>query len=188
MKLIVGLGNYGEQYKKTRHNAGFMAVDEIIKTHNFTVVGKKFHAIVWKGCISGVDALAIAPQTYVNKSGIAVLEATNFYKISVADILVIHDDLDLDTARLKVKLAGGNGGHNGLKDIDRLMGRDYMRLRIGIDRPNHSGEVSSYVLSDFSKAELEKINFANGFIANNLSQIINGQSERFMNDYALMLQ
>jgi PTH1 family peptidyl-tRNA hydrolase len=188
MKLIVGLGNYGEEYKKTRHNAGFMALEKIVENHNLDFSGNKLHSRIWRGKIGNHEIITIAPQTYMNKSGMAALAVSSFYKIALQDIIVIHDDLDLATARLKVKIGGGNGGHNGLKDIDRAMGKDYLRIRIGIDRPNHSGEVSNYVLSNFSSHESAQINYATDFIACNFHQILKGDFERFMTDYALQQQ
>ena len=185
MHLLVGLGNFGSQYLGTRHNAGFIAVDEIVAKYGLQPLGNKFNSCVWKGMIEGEQIVAIAPQTYMNKSGSAVLAAANFYKIPLEKIIVIHDDLDLLTGRIKVKRGGGNGGHNGLKDIDQLLGNNYMRVRIGIDRPNHASAVSSYVLHPFSSEERIIIDASCDFIAQNITLITQGLEQKFMNQFAL---
>ncbi len=185
MFLLVGLGNFGAEYVGTRHNAGFLALDEIISTYSLQYLGKKFNSLCWKDEINGKQIIAIAPQTYMNKSGTAVIATANFYKIPVEKIIVIHDDLDLATGRIKVKLGGGNGGHNGLKDIDRVIGNNYLRIRIGIDRPNHVAAVSSYVLHPFDSDERSIIDCTTRFIAKNISLILQGQDQKFMNDFAI---
>jgi PTH1 family peptidyl-tRNA hydrolase len=186
MWLLAGLGNFGENYAKTRHNAGFMALDAISQKHNLQNIGKKFHSIVCKGNIAGENVIGIYPQTFMNKSGLAVIDAANFYKIPPQNIIAIHDDLDLDTGRLKVKLGGGNGGHNGLKDIDRVIGNNYWRLRIGINRPTHSSAVSSYVLQPFTTDEQITIDSSCDFIANNIHLLLSEKEQLFMNNFALI--
>jgi PTH1 family peptidyl-tRNA hydrolase len=153
MFLIVGLGNIGKEYENTRHNFGFLTVDEIIKKYNFGSSNKKFSSEFYQGKIDGEDVIIIKPQTYMNKSGVAVSQVKKFYKVPIENIIVFHDDLDLELGKIKVKVGGGAGGHNGLKSIDGLIGKNYIRVRLGIGRPEHKDAVHSYVLGKFNKEE-----------------------------------
>ena len=149
IKLIVGLGNPGRDYVDTRHNAGFWFVDNLAKKLGiqFSLEGKYFAELA-KTKINGEDLFLLKPQTYMNLSGKSVQALAGFYKISPDVILVAHDELDFKPGTTKLKHAGGNGGHNGLKDIDRVIGRNYWRLRIGIGHPGDSNKVASYVLNN----------------------------------------
>ncbi len=150
MKLIVGLGNPGPAYSNTRHNIGFMVIDKLLKSLESTNVSKKtFKGELYKS----KDLLLLKPTTFMNLSGQSLQAVTNFYKIKSEDILVIHDEIDLPFAAVRVKVAGGNGGHNGLKSIDSLIGKEYIRLRLGIGKPEYKEMVSSYVLSVFDSQE-----------------------------------
>ncbi len=150
MHLIVGLGNPGAKYAKNRHNVGFMVVDEILAQLNTSKISKSS----FKGELFRYnDLLLLKPTTYMNRSGESVAAVKNFYKIDLADIIVIHDDLDLGLGALRFKQGGSSGGHNGLKSIDANIGSDYLRVRFGIGRPKSKEEVVSYVLSDFSEDE-----------------------------------
>jgi PTH1 family peptidyl-tRNA hydrolase len=154
MKLIVGLGNIGDEYSQTRHNIGFIAIDKILQDLDYTSINKtNFKGELFK---SG-DFLFLKPSTYMNLSGESVGSVKQFYKIDNDDIIVIHDDLDLKLGALRFKKGGGHGGHNGLKSIDAHIGNDYHRVRIGIGRPEDKSEVVNYVLGKFSKEELEKL-------------------------------
>lgn len=160
INLIVGLGNPGRGYENTRHNAGFWFVDNLAKKLglSFTLEGKYF-AELTKTKINGEDLFLLKPQTYMNLSGKSVQAVANFYKILPASILVAHDELDFKPGTSKLKCGGGNGGHNGLKDIDRVIGRDYWRLRLGIGHPGDSNKVASYVLNNpllEEKIEIER--------------------------------
>lgn len=172
MLLIVGLGNPGPEYEDNRHNAGFMAADAIMRRHGFSKPQKKFHGLLAEGNIGGEKALCLKPQTYMNRSGIAVGEAAQFYKVAPENICVIHDELDLPLGEVKLKLGGGPGGHNGLKSIDGQLGRDYMRLRIGIGHPGDREQVTGHVLDGFSKAEMKAIAPILEAIADHLSEEI----------------
>jgi PTH1 family peptidyl-tRNA hydrolase len=154
MKLIVGLGNIGKEYKKTRHNIGFILIDEILSELNYSKTDK----LLFKGEVfkSG-NFLFLKPSTYMNLSGESVEAVKNFYKIDNDDIIVIHDDLDLKLGALRFKRGGGNGGHNGLKSIDSHIGTDYHRVRIGIGRPDDKGKVVDYVLGDFTEDDLKQL-------------------------------
>ena len=154
MKLIVGLGNPAKEYELNRHNVGFLAVEYLIDTLNASTVSSKFKGELFKSA----EFLFLKPQTFMNLSGESVVLVKNYYKIDNDDIIVIHDDIDLKLGALKFKKGGGNGGHNGLKSIDKHIGSDYYRIRIGVGRPEKKEDVVKYVLSDFTKDELECIN------------------------------
>ncbi|WP_320033331.1 aminoacyl-tRNA hydrolase [Halarcobacter sp.] len=165
MHLIVGLGNIGEKYELTRHNIGFLVIDEMTKSLNTSNINKSnFKADVFK---SGYN-LFVKPKTYMNLSGDAVVAIKEYYKIDIEDIIVIHDDLDLPFGTVKFKIGGGHGGHNGLKSIDSHIGKDYIRVRIGIGKPLNKEDVANYVLSNFSKEELNKLE---GIISHTISAI-----------------
>ena len=153
MWLVVGLGNPGSGYAQHRHNAGFMAVDALAHTYHATSFSKKFHGECADVTIASEKCLLLKPQTFMNLSGKAVLAAAQFYKIAPEKILVLHDELDLPLAKLRIKQGGGHGGHNGLRDIDSVMGQNYWRLRMGIGHPGNKDMVHSYVLSPFSSEE-----------------------------------
>ena len=153
MKLIVGLGNPGEKYELNRHNVGFLAVDYLIDEFKASKVSSKFKGELFKSD----KYLFLKPMTFMNLSGESVVLVKNFYKIENEDIIVIHDDIDLKLCALKFKRGGGSGGHNGLKSIDKHIGNDYWRVRIGVGRPESKQEVVNYVLSDFKEDELKCI-------------------------------
>jgi PTH1 family peptidyl-tRNA hydrolase len=146
--LIVGLGNPGAAYAKTRHNIGFMVIDELCRRHNVHDVSKSsFDGELFK---MGGHFL-LKPMTYMNLSGKSILAVKNFYKID--DVIVVHDDLDLPFGALRFKVGGGHGGHNGLKSADTSIGSEYIRVRMGIGKPEHKSQVADYVLHPFSGNE-----------------------------------
>lgn len=158
MHLLVGLGNIGKKYEKTRHNFGFLVLDKIIDDFNLEKAGEKFSSELFLGKINDKKIIAIKPQTYMNNSGIAVLEAMQFYKIKPENIIVFHDEIDIDFGKIKTKIGGGSAGHNGLKSIDAYIGNEYWRVRLGVSRPqNKEFEVADYVLSKFSDEEFMQI-------------------------------
>ncbi len=158
MFLIVGLGNPGAEYDKTRHNAGFMAADALHACYRFAPYKSKFDGLIAEGQINGEKVFLLKPQTYMNLSGNSVVKAANFYKILPQNIVVIHDDLDLPAGKIKAKTGGGAGGHNGLKSIDAAITPDYHRIRLGVGHPQGAGEaVVNHVLSSFSKSDFELI-------------------------------
>jgi len=158
MYLLIGLGNFGKEYAKTRHNFGFLALDQIVANHGFGSLGKKFSSEVFVGEIFNKKVIALKPQTYMNNSGIAALEATKFYKISPQNVIVLHDEIDIPLGKIKTKIGGGSAGHNGLKSIDSVIGKEYWRIRLGVDRPkNKEFEVADYVLSKFASEELSVV-------------------------------
>lgn len=153
MRLFVGLGNPGPRYAKNRHNIGFMAVEAVARAHAVPPWRRRFSGQATEGVFGGERVLLLRPETYMNDSGRAVAEAQRFYKIELGDIVVFHDELDLPPAKLRVKLGGGNAGHNGLRSITAHCGNDYRRVRIGIGHPGDKALVHPYVLSDFARSE-----------------------------------
>jgi len=154
MHLIVGLGNIGEKYQLTRHNIGFMVIDEITKNLSTSNIQKSnFHSTLEKSTYD----LYSKPTTYMNNSGMAVQAIKEYYKLEMEDIIVIHDDIDLPFGTVKFKIGGGHGGHNGLRSIDAHIGKEYIRVRIGVGKPQDKADVANYVLNNFSKEELNKL-------------------------------
>jgi PTH1 family peptidyl-tRNA hydrolase len=155
IKLIVGLGNPGKEYEATRHNAGFWWVGELARAHNASFkADSKFHGLIARADLHGHEVHLLKPQTFMNVSGRAVGAVAQFYKIEPAQILVVHDELDLPPGSAKLKMGGGHGGHNGLKDIIAHLGsKDFWRLRIGIGHPGERSEVSDFVLGAPRKEE-----------------------------------
>ncbi len=158
MFLVVGLGNPGAEYDKTRHNVGFMAADEIRSFYHFAPFKAKFDGLIAEGQIDGEKVYLLKPQTYMNLSGNSVVKAANFYKILPQNVIVIHDDMDLPVGKIKAKIGGGAGGHNGLKSIDSAITPNYNRIRLGVGHPQGDGDaVVNHVLSRFSKADFATI-------------------------------
>ena len=162
IKMIVGLGNPGSEYEQTRHNAGFWFIDELAWQYKATLKEeKKFFGSVARISISGSDLWLLKPSTFMNRSGLAVAALAQFYKIKPEEILVVHDELDIPCGRIKFKLGGGNGGHNGLKDIQARLGTpDFYRLRLGIDHPGDRNLVVGYVLNKPSPEHRQQIDEA----------------------------
>lgn len=147
IKLIVGLGNPGQQYAHTRHNAGFWFVERIAKDFNIPLTPeKKFHGLTGRGKVHGMDVRLLMPETFMNASGQAVAPMIKFYNIVPSELLIAHDELDLPVANMRLKIGGGHGGHNGLRDIVPYTGADFVRLRLGIGHPGDKSKVLNYVL------------------------------------------
>jgi len=154
LRLVVGLGNPGREYEKTRHNAGFMTVDHIAQTFSIPLDKRKFNTVFGKGLIEGVDAILAKPLAFMNKSGPPVQNLAGYFKILNRDMLVIHDDIDLDFGRIKIIEKGGHGGHNGVRSLmDAFGGGDFSRLRIGIGRSGTGADVTGHVLGKYSDDE-----------------------------------
>jgi len=152
--LLVGLGNPGKKYEGNRHNIGFMVMDEIARQNNFPAFKSKFQGEVSEGRIGTQKVTLLKPQTFMNESGQSVGKAVKFFKTDLDNVIVFHDELDIDPRRVKIKQGGGAGGHNGIKSIDQHLGsKDYWRVRCGIGHPGDKNRVSGYVLNDFSKEE-----------------------------------
>jgi len=154
-QIWVGLGNPGGKYAGNRHNIGFMVVDAIADDHGFSSPTSKYKGTIRSGTIAGQDILILKPATFMNESGQSLGEVMRFYKLSLDDVTVFHDELDLEFGKVRVKTGGGLAGHNGLRSINKLCGGpDFHRVRLGIDHPGHKDRVASYVLSDFAKSEI----------------------------------
>jgi PTH1 family peptidyl-tRNA hydrolase len=154
MKIIVGLGNPGRKYARTRHNAGFMAIDELAGSLHADITQEKHHALLGRVRIDSAEAVLVKPQTYMNDSGRAVAAVLRDAYRTVSDLIVLHDDLDLPLGSVRVKVGGGHGGHNGLRSIIEYLGSpDFIRVRIGISRPALNMDAADYVLSPFLAEE-----------------------------------
>ncbi len=179
MFLICGLGNPGRKYVNTRHNVGFELIEKLINKYNFLPIKKDKEKELYKGKIGSYSCILMKPLTYMNLSGVPVKEILNFYKINKNKLYIIHDDLDLKISKVKIKIGGGNGGHNGLLSIDDAIGKNYNRIRIGIDHPGSKILVSRYVLNKFSNDEIKIIDNK----LNNISDFF----ELILEDTALFL-
>ena len=188
MLLLVGLGNPGQKYAKNRHNIGFMAVDDIVHRHGFSPYKSQFQGHISTGTVDGHKVAVLKPHTYMNESGRSVGECARFYKIAVDDIVVFHDELDLPLGKIRTKQDGGHGGHNGLRDIDRHVGKNYHRVRMGIDHPGEKHLVSGYVLSDFAKGEMPIVERMVDACSRYSELLIDGDMVNYMNQIAIDLK
>ncbi len=185
MKLIVGLGNPGPKYETTRHNAGFLAVDRLIEHWNAQGPQSKFKSELFQAKHAGEVALLIKPQTYMNNSGESVAQFFNFYKLTPADLFVIHDELDLPPMSTRLKVGGGTGGHNGLKSIDAHLGsanNAYVRMRIGVGKPVH-GSGADYLLDPFTDEELTTLDGALDVVPKICELFLENRLTEAMNQY-----
>lgn len=154
MKCIIGLGNPGRKYEKTRHNVGFMVLDKLAEEHNWNINQSKFNGLYTMETVDQTKIILLKPQTYMNLSGESVRPLMDFYKLDIDDILVVYDDLDLPTGKVRLRQKGGHGGHNGIRSmIDHLGTKQFNRLRIGIDRPANQVSVVDHVLGEFYKTQ-----------------------------------
>ena len=183
MRLLVGLGNPGTEYAATRHNMGFMAVDAIVRRLSLSGWKSAFKGQALQGEIAGEKVLFLKPETYMNLSGEAVLGAMSFYKIKPEDVIVFHDDIALPVGKVKVKVGGSAGGHNGIKDIDAHIGVDYMRVRIGVGE-DRTIDAADYVLAKPSKEDQEVLEKTLQGIADNVELLIQKDDQNFMNRLA----
>jgi len=187
MHLLVGLGNPGSKYAGNRHNVGFMAVDEICRRYACPPYRAKFQGEVSEGSIAGEKVLLLKPSTYMNESGRSVGEAARFYKIEPANVIVIHDEIDLAAEKVRVKEGGGLAGHNGLKSIASQIGQDFWRVRIGVGHPGDKDRVSGHVLNDFSKADMVWLEKTLDAIAETIPSLIQGDDKEFTNRLGLII-
>ena len=153
--LIAGLGNPGERYARNRHNAGFIVADEIHAHYRFGPWKAKFEAFLSEGTLAGRKVYLLKPQTYMNNSGVSVGAALRFFKLPLAALVVIHDEIDLAAGKIKVKIGGGDAGQNGLRSITATLGADYRRVRVGVGHPGEKSLVAAHVLQNFSKEDID---------------------------------
>lgn len=155
MTLFIGLGNPGSQYEETRHNIGFKIIDSLVYSFEARNITKNsFQGELYRSSTT----LFLKPTTFMNLSGKSARAVKHFFKVELENIIVIHDDIDLPFGAVRFKRGGGHGGHNGLKSLDALIGKEYLRVRVGVGKPEHKSQVADYVLHDFNTAELGKLN------------------------------
>jgi PTH1 family peptidyl-tRNA hydrolase len=186
--LIAGLGNPGAEYARNRHNVGFMAADVIADRFKFAPWRARFQGHIAEGTIAGRKVHLLKPMTYMNDSGLSVGPAMRFYKLPVKALVVIHDELDLAAAKLKVKTGGGDAGNNGARSITAALGPDYRRVRIGIGHPGEKGRVHGHVLGNFSKADEDWLIPMLDAVAEAAPYLAQDDDPGFMNKVALMLR
>lgn len=183
MKMVVGLGNPGDEYKNTRHNAGFIIVDDYAKKHGVSKMQEKFNGLYTKIYMNNDYFLLVKPLSYMNLSGTVVKKYADYFKINPKDILIIHDDLDMPVGKIKVKYKGSSGGHNGIKSIIENLNTDYFpRFKIGISRDDKIS-IKDYVLSKFSSEDIKKIDKICSFAPSLIDDFINNDIERVMSKY-----
>jgi peptidyl-tRNA hydrolase, PTH1 family len=182
MKILVGLGNPGEKYENNRHNVGFGVLDAIAERYGAPAWRKRFQGLATEVDIARQRYLLLKPATYMNESGRSVSEAMRFFKMSPADVIVFHDEIDLEPGKLRVKFGGGLAGHNGLKSLSAHIGNDYQRVRIGVGHPGNRDAVPHYVLHDFARADRDWLDPLLAAIAQGLPALLSGQDAKFMND------
>ncbi len=187
MHIVAGLGNPGAKYENNRHNVGFMAADAIARRHSFAPWTKKFQALVAEGRIGDERVLLVKPQTFMNESGRSVGEALRFHKAEPSSLVVLYDELDLAPSKVRIKVGGGAGGHNGIRSIDAHCGKDYRRVRIGIGHPGVKEFVHRHVLGDFAKVDAEWLDPMLDAIADHFGLVLAGQDSSFMNKIALAM-
>src|SRR3569832_1098362 len=188
MLLFVGLGNPGAKYARNRHNIGFMAVDEIARHHRFSPWRRRFQGETAEGTLESERVILLTPTTYMNESGRAVQEAASFFKISAGDVTVFQDELELQPAKLRVKIGGGIAGHNGLRSISAHIGNEYRRVRLGIGHPGVKELVHGHVLSDFAKADSDWVTTLCDAVAEHAALVAKGTDATFANRVHLAMQ
>lgn len=185
MKLIIGLGNPGTKYAGNRHNIGFMAVDRIAADHGFSPWRSKFQGQVCEGRFGSDKVILLKPETFMNLSGQSVGEAMRFHKLTPADVIVFHDEIDLAPAKVRVKTGGGHAGHNGLRSIHSHIGPDYDRVRLGVGHPGHKDAVPGFVLRDFAKADQDWLDDVLRGLSDGVDKLVGNDSGKFLNAVAL---
>ena len=179
MVLFVGLGNPNPNNVNNRHNVGFYAIDAINAKFKLSKQKPKFKGLLTTGKIDEQKIFAIKPLTFMNSSGICIKELVNYFKIEVKDIFVFHDDMDIELGKAKVKFGGSNAGHNGIESIDKNIGKDYSRIRIGIGRPKNNSTGAEHVLDNFSIEEKETVDKVTNNIIESLSILIKKDLDLF---------
>tara|TARA_A100001388_G_C28735990_1_gene484159 strand:- start:192 stop:752 length:561 start_codon:yes stop_codon:yes gene_type:complete len=179
MLLFVGLGNPTQDSQNNRHNIGFKIIDAINTKFGLSKQKPKFKGLLTTGNIGTKKVYAIKPLTFMNNSGICIRELIEYFKMNAEDVIVFHDDLDLDFGKIKAKFGGSSAGHNGIASIDKFIGKDYSRVRIGIGKPDNKISVSEYVLNDFNDEEKEKLDNITNNILESLSILLDKKLDLF---------
>ena len=185
MLVFAGLGNPGQSCAHNRHNIGFMVVDAIARAHDFLPWTSKFSGQICEGRLGAQKVMLVKPMTFMNLSGQTVGELTRFYKLGPDAVSVFYDELDLAPGKVRIKVGGGAGGHNGIKSLDAHIGKEYRRIRLGIGHPGHKDRVSPYVLGDFSKADKEWLEPLIDAAARAAPLLTEGDGSQFMNKIAV---
>ena len=172
MLLFVGLGNPTPDSENNRHNIGFKIIDEINKKFSLSKQKPKFKGLLTTGIIEDEKIYAIKPLTFMNNSGICIRELLEYFKINAEDVIVFHDDLDVEFGKIKAKFGGSDAGHNGIASIDKFIGKDYSRVRVGIGKPKTKMEVGDYVLQNFDDEEITSIEKMLEYITDSISMLI----------------
>ncbi len=179
MLLLVGLGNPTPNSQNNRHNIGFKIVDAINKKFSLSKQKPKFKGLLTTGNIGDKKIYAIKPLTFMNNSGICIRELLEYFKIDAEDVIVFHDDLDIEFGKIKAKFGGSSAGHNGIASIDKFIGKEYSRVRIGIGKPENKISVSDFVLADFSEDEQVHLDSITSNIIESLSFLIDKKLDLF---------
>ena len=179
MLLLVGLGNPNPNNTNNRHNVGFLVIDAINQKFKLSKQKPKFKGLLTTGNIEEQKVFAIKPLTFMNSSGVCIKELIEYFKIEVKDVFVFHDDMDIDLGKVKVKFGGSSAGHNGIESIDKNIGKNYSRIRIGIGRPKKNSDGADHVLDNFSGDEKENVNEVAKNIIESLSVLINKDLDLF---------
>tara|TARA_A100001011_G_scaffold120666_1_gene127373 strand:- start:169 stop:741 length:573 start_codon:yes stop_codon:yes gene_type:complete len=179
MLLLVGLGNPGPNNTNNRHNIGFKIIDAINSEFSLSKQKPKFKGLLTTGNIQDKKVYAIKPLTFMNNSGICIKELIDYFKIDAKNVIVFHDDLDIDLGKVKAKTGGSSAGHNGIESIDKFIGKDYSRVRIGIGRPKQKSKVNTHVLEDFSENEEDRIKDITDNIVKLIPALINKEMDLF---------
>ena len=179
MLLFVGLGNPTPDSENNRHNVGFKIIDSINKKFSLSKQKPKFKGLLTTGNIEGQKIYAIKPLTFMNNSGICIRELLEYFKFDAEDVIVFHDDLDIEFGKIKAKFGGSSAGHNGIASIDKFIGKDYSRVRIGIGKPKNSIEIADYVLQNFDDDELAGIDKISSYINESIGDLINKKLDLF---------
>ena len=184
--IVAGLGNIGKEYEKTRHNAGFMAIDALAEKCGVRIDRVKFHALTSEATIGGVRVLLMKPTTYMNNSGVAISEAAAFYKIAPENVIVLHDEISFDVGVMRIRRRGSAGGHNGLKSIIAHLGSDaFPRIKIGVGKkPSPEYDLVDFVLGKFSQDDLAKLSEQNGPVIAAVELMLAGKIDEAMNSYS----
>jgi PTH1 family peptidyl-tRNA hydrolase len=183
MWLVVGLGNPGRRYAATRHNIGFTVIETLAHRWSIPVEGKQLGSLVGVGRIGSDKALLARPQSFMNRSGQPVRSLMGYFKLDAEAVLVVHDDLDLAFGRVQVKRGGGHGGHNGLRDVNKHVGKDYVRVRFGVGRPPEGWDTADYVLGKWNTAEQSDLPGAVGRAADAVEGVLRDGLEVAMNRF-----
>ena len=179
MLLLVWLGNPGSDYTNTRHNIGFKIIDSINSHFKLSKQKPKFKGLLTTGNVGDQKVYAIKPLTFMNNSGICIRELIEYFKIDAEDVIVFHDDLDVEFGKIKAKFGGSDAGHNGIASIDKFIGKDYSRIRIGIGKPKDKISTADYVLHDFSEEEKENLEKITNSIIDSISILIDKKLDLF---------